>query len=238
MEDEQLEPSSTSFPKSLNTFVQSCSIEMDKNSYTSNKNLSNPKMSCESSIQEPSSSKQDCNSSISNISARSLSELKEECYYEKNEFKKRRNSCENRRKDENENPQKRKSSERRKMEKRSKERSEERSEFKQIRHSNESRMSDSSERKKKDRRNRSSEEQMKEEDRSNHSWSGKANLPDLKLELNNLKQRGEKGSSLVKFSFARRSKNLTLTFMKQFAFCGFSNMKYLAFRALCSHFGF
>lgn len=210
---------------------------MENDSCSANKNLPTPKMTSESSIQEPSSSKQECNSSISNISVRSLSELKEkESYYEKIEFKKRRNSCENGKKDENENSQKRKSSERRKMEKRSKERSEERSEFKQRRHSNESRMSDSRERKKKDRRNRSSEEQMKEEDRSNQSC--KANLPDLKLELNNLKQRGEKGSLLVKFSFARRSKNLTLTSIEQFAFCGFSNMIYLAFWALCSHFGF
>lgn len=210
---------------------------MENDSCSANKNLPTPKMTSESSIQEPSSSKQECNSSISNISVRSLSELKEkESYYEKIEFKKRRNSCENGKKDENENSQKRKSSERRKMEKRSKERSEERSEFKQRRHSNESRMSDSRERKKKDRRNRSSEEQMKEEDRSNQSC--KANLPDLKLELSNLKQRGEKGSLLVKFSFARRSKNLTLTSIEQFAFCGFSNMIYLAFRALCSHFGF
>ncbi len=210
---------------------------MENDSCSANKNLPTPKMTSESSIQEPSSSKQECNSSISNISVRSLSELKEkESYYEKIEFKKRRNSCENGKKDENENSQKRKSSERRKMEKRSKERSEERSEFKQRRHSNESRMSDSRERKKKDRRNRSSEEQMKEEDRSNQSC--KANLPDLKLELSNLKQRGEKGSLLVKFSFARRSKNLTLTSIEQFAFCGFSNMIYLAFWALCSHFGF
>lgn len=198
---------------------------MENDSCSANKNLPTPKMTSESSIQEPSSSKQECNSSISNISVRSLSELKEkESYYEKIEFKKRRNSCENGKKDENENSQKRKSSERRKMEKRSKE------------HSNESRMSDSRERKKKDRRNRSSEEQMKEEDRSNQSC--KANLPDLKLELSNLKQRGEKGSLLVKFSFARRSKNLTLTSIEQFAFCGFSNMIYLAFWALCSHFGF
>ena len=237
MEDEQLEPSSTCFPKSSNNFFKSCSFEMENDSCSANKNLPTPKMTSESSIQEPSSSKQECNSSISNISVRSLSELKEkESYYEKIEFKKRRNSCENGKKDENENSQKRKSSERRKMEKRSKERSEERSEFKQRRHSNESRMSDSRERKKKDRRNRSSEEQMKEEDRSNQSC--KANLPDLKLELSNLKQRGEKGSLLVKFSFARRSKNLTLTSIEQFAFCGFSNMIYLAFRALCSHFGF
>ena len=219
VEEKLLEPCAKSFSKTSNDFVKSCSIEMENDSCSSNKNLPTPKMPIESSIQEPSSSKQDYNSPISNISVRSFSELKEkESYYEKNEFKKRRNSCENRRKDEEENSQKRNSSGRRKREKRSKERSKERSEFKQRRHSNENRMTDSTERTRKDQRNRSSEVQMNEKDQSNQSWRRKANLPDLKLELNNLKQSEEKGSFMVNFFFCPAFQKFTMCFYQTIGF--------------------